>query len=269
MANHPVIWRLATGSTPIHIFGGAPGGPEPWEPGPLAEPLLRSPEFWSETPEPGPEVPGLAIQYGLQPGHPLETWLDRSTYERANRLAESLGVAAGVLSAVRPWLACQLLQNAAREAYRFPAENSADAVMLHLAQQNGIPVRHEFPTIEDVFATFAALPREAEVEYLCVYLDELEAGPAPALERQRLWSIGDLSLAKADARRLSTAYPAFYEHIVVTRNRAWIPRIQELVDSGAGAFIVVGQGHLIGPDNVLELLAGAGLKPEAAAFGAA
>jgi len=54
-------------------------------------------------------------------------------------------------------------------------------------------------------------------------------------------------------------YPAFYEHLVVGRNRAWVGRIQEMMREGAAAFVVVGTGHLVGSEGLPVLLERAGI----------
>ena len=42
--------------------------------------------------------------------------------------------------------------------------------------------------------------------------------------------------------------------ILGKRNRAWVPQIEQLHADG-GAFVAVGAGHLVGPANVVDLLA--------------
>ena len=48
--------------------------------------------------------------------------------------------------------------------------------------------------------------------------------------------------------------PEIYNRFVVQRNKAWISKIEDLVVNGDTALVVVGAGHFVGPDNLLELL---------------
>ncbi len=106
---------------------------------------------------------------------------------------------------------------------------------------------------------FGELPRQAEIEFLRVTLDDLEADPDRDRARADAWLAGDLELEHAQAAMLHRAYPAFYRHLAVARNQAWVPRIRALLDSGRRAFIVVGIGHLVGPASLIEQIEHAGL----------
>jgi uncharacterized protein YbaP (TraB family) len=50
--------------------------------------------------------------------------------------------------------------------------------------------------------------------------------------------------------------------MVVARNRAWLPRVEELVRENARAFLLIGTGHLVGPGNLIDLLSERGFTPE-------
>jgi hypothetical protein len=49
--------------------------------------------------------------------------------------------------------------------------------------------------------------------------------------------------------------------MVVERNRAWVPRIEAMLDEPGTTFVLVGGGHFVGDASILTLLAGAGLPP--------
>lgn len=56
-------------------------------------------------------------------------------------------------------------------------------------------------------------------------------------------------------------FPLFSKVIITDRNKAWIPRIEKIVNEG-GAFIAVGAGHLAGDEGVIELLKKKGFTVE-------
>jgi uncharacterized protein YbaP (TraB family) len=221
----------------------------------VAECLENADVFWNETPEAGPETIPQAIRYGVEAGRPLASWLDAGTLSRVEKLAETLDVPAQLLAAVRPWLACQLLQNAAREQAGIPFSNGVESVLANRARQLGIAVHHEFATLEEVMKSFVGLSSEAEIGYLSYYLDELEELPEACKARRARWARGDLALDERRAERTEARYPAFYEELVVSRNLRWVRRIEEVTASGKGAFLLIGTGHLVGPGNLIALLA--------------
>jgi uncharacterized protein YbaP (TraB family) len=218
--------------------------------------------FWNETPKPGPDTPALVMKYGVDPAAPLDSWLSPPDQARVAALGAVLGVQAPSLAAARPWLAVQMLQGAANASRGLKPEHSPDGLLTARAAELGIPIRSEFPTTGDNLAAFASLPRDAEVQFLLWTLDSIEAGPAAADARQRRWAIGDLSLEEADAPAVQSRYPDFYAHLVIARNHGWVPRIQQLVETRTPALVLVGAGHMVGPESIPELLAAQGLPLE-------
>ena len=56
---------------------------------------------------------------------------------------------------------------------------------------------------------------------------------------------------------------AMYDRVFIARNKAWVQKIIELTHKEKGHyFMLVGCGHYLGPENVLELLEKEGFKPK-------
>ncbi len=62
--------------------------------------------------------------------------------------------------------------------------------------------------------------------------------------------------------KLKIDTPGVYRTLVVDRNRRWADQIQQLLGDDKRIFIVVGVGHLVGPDSVPALLRARGIKVE-------
>ena len=50
--------------------------------------------------------------------------------------------------------------------------------------------------------------------------------------------------------------------MIVDRNHSWLPKIDALLARRGRAFIVVGAGHVVGPDGLLTLLKAKGYTVE-------
>jgi uncharacterized protein YbaP (TraB family) len=63
---------------------------------------------------------------------------------------------------------------------------------------------------------------------------------------------------------MKAEYPDLYQRINVDRNRAWLPKLQALLDDSEGdnALVVVGALHLLEQDGVVELLRAKGYTVE-------
>jgi uncharacterized protein YbaP (TraB family) len=55
-------------------------------------------------------------------------------------------------------------------------------------------------------------------------------------------------------------YPSLYNKLFVRRNRNWVPEIIKLMNQQGDALVIVGAGHLVGKDSVIDLLTKKGYK---------
>jgi uncharacterized protein YbaP (TraB family) len=57
-------------------------------------------------------------------------------------------------------------------------------------------------------------------------------------------------------------FPAVYEAMIAKRNNAWIPIIENYLNTSTVEFVLVGAGHMYGPDGLLTQLEKKGYKIE-------
>ena len=77
------------------------------------------------------------------------------------------------------------------------------------------------------------------------------------------WLHGDEpALVKDAVLDMKTGYPDLYQHVLVDRNVSWEPRIEAMARAKDTTLIVVGAGHLIGPDGVVAHLKADGFTVE-------
>jgi uncharacterized protein YbaP (TraB family) len=101
-------------------------------------------------------------------------------------------------------------------------------------------------TIEDQLAALDLIPREYWIEGIITVLRD------PSYDDGFDELVAAYLAADTDAIA-ATSDPAADEILLSMRNRNWIPVIEDWHQNG-GAFVAVGLLHLIGPDNVVELL---------------
>lgn len=61
---------------------------------------------------------------------------------------------------------------------------------------------------------------------------------------------------------MKAGYPNLYPHMETNRNAKWPARIKMMLANDQATFVVVGAGHMVGPDSVLVQLKLAGLAAE-------
>lgn len=256
----PQLWAIDVDGEPrVRIFGGGPGLAEPWSDPAIEALVADSDVFWSEVPTPEGDVQALAIKYGVDEKAPLATWLVPDDYARTEEAAAEMEVAPAIIAAVRPWLAAQILKMAQESKAGLKGEYSAEQHLERVAKREGVALRSEFPPGEGVFASFASWPRQTEIERLLSVLDDIEAGNSALQEQSQAWLDDDLAIATKIDERYRSDYPAFYETMILARNEAWVDRISNMLDDDETVFILMGTGHLVGPDGVPALLDRAGI----------
>lgn len=254
-----LLWSIDGAPEPIYIFGGGTGLVDPWSSTLIEGLVARSSVFWNEVPEMGAEAQGLAVKYGIDPSAPLATWVTHEQLHRVNSAAEAVGANPQMLTALRPWLAAQAISAAAEARAGLHREYSAEYHLTRIATQHGVITRSEFGTAEDVFVAFSQWPREVEVQRLMSIVADAERGPEWLRSQSEDWRAGSLLHADFIDETFRRDYLALYEHLVVGRNRAWLPRITEAIAGSVRSFFLMGTGHLVGAQGVLALLQQAGV----------
>jgi len=102
---------------------------------------------------------------------------------------------------------------------------------------------------EDAFINYTL----NEMKNMEAMLDQLKAA----------WRHGDLpELNNIAIKPLKKDFPKLYQAMLVKRNNAWLPQIEEMLTTGEVELILVGALHLAGQDGLLTQLENAGFKVE-------
>lgn len=263
----PPVWHITQGKARITLFGSVHLLSETaaWKSPALMADLAAAKSLWFEVPfdEAGRAAAGqAAADRGLLPqGVTLSSLLDPETFARLQRVAPQVGVSASGLEAFQPWLAEVALglgyvqRQGARESLGVEAQLQALA---------GPQVaRKAFETPKQQIGFFADAPLAAQAASLAETLRQIEEEPESFNALEEAWIAGDVNRLQAEALEpLRKAAPEVFDRLVTRRNQAWVETIEGLLKSGEQAFIVVGVGHLIGPEGAPALLRRKGIAVE-------
>ena len=94
-------------------------------------------------------------------------------------------------------------------------------------------------------------------------LDEIDADPGIFNRAADAWRRGDVKGVEREVIvPMRKESEALYRRVLVDRNRRFASRIEQMVQGDKRIFVVVGVGHLVGPDGVPAMLRRDGLKVE-------
>jgi uncharacterized protein YbaP (TraB family) len=76
------------------------------------------------------------------------------------------------------------------------------------------------------------------------------------------WQIGDVDTLGSILNMSFKEHPDMYDRMMVQRNNKWVSRIEGLLNQDGNVLVIVGAGHLVGDENLLQLLRRGGYKLE-------
>ena len=268
----PPLWRVIGPHAQVDLFGSIHllSDATHWRTPALEAELAKADAVWFEIPL-GAAAQADAVAMlqakGLLPaGQTLSGLLSPALNARVLALAAKEGLAPAVLERMKPWLAELELTIVfyQRQGYRedLGVESQIDA-----AAPAGAP-RGAFETLAEQVDLFADAPVADQVASIKETLDEIDADPGIFNRAADAWRRGDVKGVEREViAPMRKEDEALYRRVLVDRNRRFAARIEQMVQGGQPqggkrVFVVVGVGHLVGPDGVPAMLRRDGLKVE-------
>ena len=263
----PPVWVAHRGQATVVLFGSVHVLPPHlnWEPPALTAALAKANDLWFEIPlDPASAAVAtrLAYERGQQPpGSKLSDELSPKARAQLARVAKSAGVSLESLDRLRPWLAEITMSLAVyAQAHAAPDEGVEQRVD---ALTPPAVTRRALETTAQQIGYLSDAPQADQVASLRETLDELSAGPESYQKVVDAWMAGDArGLVREALRPMMRQAPGEYRTLVVARNQRWVDEIAERLNGAGEAVMVVGVGHLVGPDSVPALLRARGISVE-------
>ena len=191
----------------------------------------------------------------------LKDVIGTKAYERVTALATALGVPELAIARLEPWAAALILTQFALNKTGFDPQLGIDMQITERARADGKSIQG-LETVIDQLSVFDDRTFEEQTRFL---LDSAE--DAPNLDRDlakliTAWRDGDLAALEKEFRKERKRSPKLYDALLGTRNRKWMPKIEELLTQEQDYLVVVGTLHFVGKDGLLKLLRKQGFRAE-------
>ncbi|HEV2110072.1 MAG TPA: TraB/GumN family protein [Gammaproteobacteria bacterium] len=188
---------------------------------------------------------------GYQDGRSLKSVLPADEYRRVAKRAGEEGLDMDMLDGLKPWLVSLTLLDTELAKSGYAAADGADMHFAGEATAQHKPVTGlEQPDYQ--IGLLAGLPDKDQLVLLQQALDESAGFDAEMQQMLAAWHSGDTAALQQELTKEFGAYPEIYRAMLVTRNQAWMPKLEALLASGKQYFVVVGALHLVGPDGLLD-----------------
>lgn len=176
-----------------------------------------------------------------------------SDYAAVSAQAREAGLDLALMDRFAPWFVATSLLQLELAKRGFSAEHGIEQTLAAQAARDDKPIQG-LETAAQQFGLLAGMPLAMQKRFLLMTLDESEQLDEQVGELVRAWRDGDTA---ALARLLSDEFeefPDLYRALTVDRNRAWVGRLDDLLDDRDDYLVVVGALHLVGKDSVVDLL---------------
>ena len=201
----------------------------------------------------------LLAKAQLPEGETLKDQLSAGTYADLMKYAETVGLPEAMLTKLKPLMAAVTLLSMDLIQMGLNPEQGVDQHYFRLARDDGkkiVPLE----TVDFQIDLITGLSKAESELAVKSMLKDMANTKKELADIVKAWQTGDAkSLDKLlnDATRES---PTVMKRLLTDRNRNWLPKIEEMFREGKNGMVIVGMGHLVGDDGVVELLRKKGMK---------
>ena len=254
-AAEPPVWVVKDKDSEIVLFGSIHVLPPglPWTPPVLEKALKSADDVWFELPidpQTEAETATLATQSGvLPPEGSLFRLLSPEDSALMSKVAAAYNVSPVLLDRLQPWLAEIALSGG---EYRRVGADANDGVEKTIAAMAAPRAKREaFETPAEQIALLSSGSMAEQIASLRETLKEMDEKPDEYRTLLNAWMTGDIKVLDEEAiKPLRDASPALFRRLVLDRNARWTQILDARMKGHGRTVVIVGIGHLIGPDGV-------------------
>lgn len=186
--------------------------------------------------------------------------LDKLQRQHLIDIARDLGIAEAQLLNAPPWNTALMIQLGLVNKLGYVADEGVDMHLISLAEKENIPIV-SLESVQFQIDLITGQPDEGK-EMLLSSINEYDAGEELVECLIESWKNGDGSMLE-EASLTDKATEDFNEAFLYARNRDWAKKLDTgsiLPQKQALYTVVVGSLHLVGKDNLIDLLAKRGFE---------
>ena len=222
---------------------------------------------------------GMMSEAMLPMGETLEDVLKPETWEllepRLDALAESVGEAISqqmgsnlpinggmvktMLMQMEPWFVGVMLQQTEADMKDYKAELGVDLYYANKAKEDGKETSG-LETIEDQMGFLKEMAGEDTDLFIRTMLEQVAPEADMFDNLVDAWLKGDLEGLEHQLNDSMKETPGMRDLLLVQRNKKWVPQIEDFLNDEEDYLVIVGAGHLVGDDSVIDLLRKRGVK---------
>lgn len=189
----------------------------------------------------------------FQDGRTLKDSVSPETYARFRDRTRANKLEMERFERFRPWFAAFSIATLELKRLGFTTELGVDAHFYKRARADHRQMLY-LETAGQQLELLADAASDREEEILRQALDELDVVEKSSGDMIRAWKGGDARSLGTLLTKSLKEFPDIEKKLFTERNTTWADRIGRLLSEEGDVFVVVGAGHLVGKNGLLELL---------------
>lgn len=201
-----------------------------------------------------PAILAKMMELGVYPqGQDLFQNISGATRKSLQKKLQDLGLPPSQFSRFRPWFLAVTLTTLELQRLGF---NPLYGIDLHFYTQ-AKDDQKELDYLESVdyqLNLLAKMNTRDQTSFLTQTLKDLEVSAQLADEMMAAWQNGKADDLHNLLFQSFEDHPGIEDRLLTRRNKEWLPKIEKMLKTPETTMVIVGAGHLIGPEGIVELL---------------
>jgi uncharacterized protein YbaP (TraB family) len=207
-----------------------------------------------------PETQQKLMEKAMLPeGQTLEQQLPPETYKTLKAKLEASGLPSLVYERFKPSMAAMMLEVLQIKELGFDPEFGLDTHYYNLAREQGKETR-ELETLDFQLGLATDFTRQEGELVVKSTLKGMDKTRQELGSLMKAWQTGDSGTLEVLLNEALQEAPVIYKRFLTDRNQRWVPQLEEMARGGKNVIVIVGAGHLVGKEGVVELLKKKGWK---------
>jgi uncharacterized protein len=201
----------------------------------------------------------LLSKVTLPEGETLSGQLSPEVYTALTNHLQQVGLPEFMFERFKPAMAAMTLEVLEMQQLGLKPEYGVDKHFFRRARKARKQIV-ALETVEFQLSLLTDFTKEEGELLMKVTLEEIDTTKKELGDMLKAWQTGDSDALEKLMNEASRQAPSIYKRLLTDRNERWLPKIEEMLSGGKNALVIVGAGHLVGKDGLVELLRKRGLK---------
>ena len=207
-----------------------------------------------------PALQAKLLELGIYPaGQNLFQNLDGSTRQKLEKKMGEIGLPLEQFSQFKPWFVALTLTTLELQRMGFNPAYGIDLYFFNKASADGKEIDYLEPA-EFQINLLGNMAEREQHDFLSQALNDLEVVKELSGDLVSSWKVGDTDKLHDLLSRSFDDYPHLHHRLLTQRNKNWVEQIEDAMRKNKNVLFVVGAGHLVGPESVVDLLKNKGYQ---------